>query len=154
MLNDITGENGNIIILLNNTEGNDMSEITDREQALSDAEQIKIDIDDAQDVENNKAYSILSYLGFLVLIPILLDRKSPYVKFHANQGLILLVAELIAAVISTVLWFIPVAGLVLSLVIGLPLYLATVVLMVIGIINAYGGKAKKLPILGEFELLK
>lgn len=131
-----------------------MSEITDREQALSDAEQIKIDIDDVQDVENNKAYSILSYLGFFVLIPILLDRKSPYVKFHANQGLILLVAELIAAVISTVLWFIPVAGLVLSLVIGLPLYLATVVLMVIGIINAYGGKAKKLPIIGEFELLK
>ena len=137
-----------------------MSEFTDREQELvsesecSGAEQIKIDIDDAQDVENNKAYSILSYLGFLVLIPILLDRKSPYVKFHANQGLILLVAELIAAVISTVLWFIPVAGLVLSLVIGLPLYLATVVLMVIGIINAYGGKAKKLPIIGEFELLK
>ncbi len=109
---------------------------------------------DAKDVEDNKAYSILSYLGFLVLIPMFGANNSPYVKFHANQGLILLVAELIAAVISTMLWFIPVAGLVLSLAIGLPLYLATVVLMIFGIINAYQGKAKKLPIIGEFELLK
>ncbi len=138
-----------------------MSEFTDRQQKLASepecsdsADQLRADIYDAQDVEDNKAYSILSYLGFLVLIPIFGANNSPYVKFHANQGLVLLVAELIAAVISTVLWFVPMVGLVLSLVIGLPLYLATVVLMVIGIINAYQGKAKKLPMIGGFGLLK
>lgn len=109
---------------------------------------------DEQDVEANKIYSILAYMGFLTLVPLFAAKDSKYAKFHTNQGLILLICELIAAVISTVLWFIPVVGTVLSLVIGLPLYLVTVILMVVGILNAYKGEAKQLPVIGQFELIK
>ena len=133
------------------------AEYTDEAVCPSCGEQtevIETEVYDAKDVEDNKIYSILSYLGFLVLVPIFAAQDSPFARFHANQGLVLLIAELIAAVISTVLWFIPVAGLVLSLVIGLPLYLITVVFMVMGIINAYQGKAKELPLIGRFNILK
>ncbi len=109
---------------------------------------------DPKDIEDNKIYSIFAYLGFLVLIPTLLAQNSPFAKYHANQGLVLLIAELIAAAVSTVLWFIPFVGMILGLIIGLPLYLCTVVLMVIGILNAYNGKARELPVIGKFNILK
>lgn len=109
---------------------------------------------DEQDVEANKIYSILAYMGFLTLVPLFAAKDSKYAKFHTNQGLILLICELIAAIISTVLWFIPVVGMVLGLVIGLPLYLVTVILMVVGILNAYKGEAKQLPVIGQFKLIK
>ena len=109
---------------------------------------------DEKDIDDNKIFSIFAYLGFLVLIPTLLAQNSPFAKYHANQGLVLLVAEIIAAAVSTVLWFIPFVGIILGLLVGLPVYLCTVVLMVIGILNAYGGKAKELPFIGKFNVLK
>ena len=109
---------------------------------------------DAKDIEDNKIFSIFAYLGFLVLIPTLMAQNSPFAKYHANQGLVLLIAEIIAAIVSTILWFIPFVGMVLSLIIGLPMYLCTVVLMVVGILNAYQGKAKELPFIGKFNVLK
>ncbi len=36
---------------------------------------------------------ILCYLGILVLIPIFAAKDSKFVRFHANQGLILLLAS-------------------------------------------------------------
>ena len=93
-------------------------------------------------------------MGFLALVPLFVAKDSKYAKFHTNQGLILLVCELIAAIISTVLWFIPVVGMVLGLIIGLPLYLVTVILMVVGILNACKGEAKELPVIGQFKLIK
>ncbi|MBQ9080776.1 MAG: DUF4870 domain-containing protein [Clostridia bacterium] len=103
---------------------------------------------------DSKIYAILSYIGVLVLIPILCAKQSRFVRFHANQGLVLFICELIAAAVSAILWWIPVVGQILGLVIGLPLYLVTVVFMVIGIINAYGGKQKELPLIGQLTLLK
>lgn len=109
---------------------------------------------DSKDIEANKIFSILAYLGFLVLIPLFAAKESKFARFHTNQGLILLIGEIVAAVISTVLWIIPVIGWLFSLFIGLPLYLVTVAFMVIGIINAYNGKAKELPFIGQLKILK
>lgn len=109
---------------------------------------------DAEDIEKNKIYSILSYLGFLVFIPAFAAKESPFARYHTNQGLVLLVAEIIAALISVVLGVMPVVGTLLALLIGLPLYLLTVVYMALGIVNAYSGKAKELPFLGRFRILK
>ena len=46
---------------------------------------------DPQDVELNNRLSLLSYLGILVLIPIFLVKRSRFAKYHANQGLALLI---------------------------------------------------------------
>ncbi len=44
---------------------------------------------DPNDIAQNKAMAVLSYLGILFLIPILSAPNSPYARFHSNQGIIL-----------------------------------------------------------------
>ena len=75
---------------------------------------------DRKDIDDNKAFSILAYIGFLVLVPLFAAKESKFARFHTNQGLILLICEIIASILSTVFWIIPVVGQLLSLLIGLP----------------------------------
>ena len=44
---------------------------------------------DPRDIQENRGWGILSYFGFLVLIPIFAARNSYFARFHANQGLVL-----------------------------------------------------------------
>ena len=112
---------------------------------------------DAQDVAQNKIMAILSYFGILVLVPIFAAKESRFARFHANQGLVLFVCEAAYGVaygivrsillgISHHLFFVTA---ILSLV-----YVAFFVLWLLGVINAAGGKAKKLPVIGDFQILK
>lgn len=108
---------------------------------------------DAEDVQKNRTMAVLSYISWLVLIPLFAAKKSPYARFHCNQGLILSIAELILTValsfmtrIRFIGWtFYPVSGAV---------GVVSIVLMVIGIVNASKGRAKELPLIGEFRILK
>jgi hypothetical protein len=52
-----------------------------------------------QDIQQNKAMSILAYIGILALVPVFAARNSAYAKFHANQGLLLLIAEAAVALV-------------------------------------------------------
>ncbi len=110
----------------------------------------------ADDIENNKILSLFSYLGILVLIPILAAPNSKYARFHANQGLILLIttiAYVVAyAILSFILAFIPILGILLIFVLGL-VNLVFLALMILGIVNAVTGKAKEMPIIGKFKIL-
>ncbi len=97
-----------------------------------------------EDIEKNKAMGILAYLLFF--IPLLAAKDSPYAKFHANQGLILFLGY----IICSVLWIIPILGWIAA-----PIgYLAITVLTVLGLLNSLGGKAKNLPVIGKFKILK
>ena len=99
---------------------------------------------DAQDIEKNKVMALLAYIIFL--IPLLAAKDSKFARFHTNQGLVLFLGGIIAsvvAVIPVIGWIIaPIAGLVIT------------VLAVIGIINALNGRAKELPVIGKFKILK
>lgn len=86
--------------------------------------------------------ALLCYLGILVLVPLLTDSKEEsFVKFHLKQGLVLLIGWVIGMFIMAVPF------------IGLPLFplifLALVILSIIGIINVANGEKKKLPVVGE-----
>ncbi len=108
---------------------------------------------DPQDIQKNKAMSILAYISILVLIPIFAAKDSPYTKFHANQGLLLLIAEAAVGLVLGLLGLIPYVGVIFQIV----LWVCEVVfcaLSLIGIVNAVFGKAKELPFLGGFYLLK
>ena len=112
---------------------------------------------DGADIQNNKTMGILSYIGILVLIPIFAAKESRFARFHANQGLVLLIAQAIAgtaiSIVAAILGFIPVIGKVLAAL----LWLVEPVLFipsVLGIINAARGRAKELPITGGFRILK
>lgn len=103
-----------------------------------------------EDVEGNKLMGILAYLGILVLIPIFAAKESKFARFHANQGLVLLIVDIILAIVSSILGNIPLIGWLLGLVIDIII----IALVVIGIINVCNGKAKELPLIGKFKLLK
>lgn len=106
---------------------------------------------EAEDKAKNKVMAILSYIGILVLIPILAAKDSKFAKFHANQGLILFIANVAYSVVTGILGFvlglIPVVGTFFPTVFGI-LSLVFVAGMVFGIYNAATGKAKELPFIG------
>ena len=95
----------------------------------------------AADISNNKVMAILCYLGILWLIPFLTAKESPFVKYHLNQGLTLLIVGLATAVVS----WIPVIGWLCGVVVF--------ALAIIGIVNVVNGKAQELPVIGRFKLL-
>ena len=103
-----------------------------------------------EDVEGNKLMGVLAYLGILVLIPIFAAKESKFARFQANQGLVLLIVDIILAIVSSILGKIPLIGWLLGLVIDIII----IALVVIGIINVCNGKAKELPLIGKFKLLK
>ncbi|MBO5396383.1 MAG: zinc ribbon domain-containing protein [Clostridia bacterium] len=99
---------------------------------------------DKADIEKNKVMAVLAYIIFL--IPLFAAKDSPFARFHTNQGLLLVIAAVILSVIAAI----PVIGWIIAPVIGI----AVTVLAVIGILNALNGKAKELPLIGKFRILK
>lgn len=99
-----------------------------------------------EDIEKNTAMAVLAYIIFL--IPLLAAKDSPYAKYHTNQGLVLFLAALAINVVGSV---IPIIGWIFIIPVGNVFIL---VLAIIGIINAAQGKAKALPLIGSFTLLK
>ena len=93
-------------------------------------------------MEDNKLMGILSYIGVLCLIPLLTKKDNEFVFFHAKQGLVLFIAEVITALVAAI----PFLGWVIA-----PLAsLLWIILSIIGIINVLGDKTKELPILGKY----
>lgn len=100
---------------------------------------------DQYDIDSNKTMAGLAYLIFF--LPLLVCPQSKYAKFHANQALLLLI---VAVVGNIVLGMIPIIGWLL-----LPLFgLAIFIFAIIGLINGFNGKAKRLPIFGKIDILK
>ena len=86
--------------------------------------------------------AVISYIGFLCLIPILMKEKDEFVKFHAKQGLVLFIAEIATMLIA----WIPILGWL----VGFVAWIIWLVLSIIGIINVVNGKQVPLPIIGKF----
>lgn len=109
---------------------------------------------DPQDINNNKGMSVLAYIGFLFLVPLLACPNSKFARYHTNQGLVLFLLEFALGVVTGILGIIPIAGLIIG---GLLIAVGgifTLVLMIMGIINAAQGQAKELPLIGKITLLK
>ncbi len=86
--------------------------------------------------------ALLSYLGILVLIPLLAAKEDKFAQYHAKQGLVLLIAGVIGMFIGVI----PVIGWMLAPFITL----AWLVFAILGIVNVVGNKEKKLPIIGQY----
>ncbi len=112
---------------------------------------------DVADINQNKAMAILAYFGPLVLIPIFAAKDSKFARYHSNQGLVLLIAaiaygiayNIISAIILAISWRLYFVVSIIGLV-----SIVITVLAIIGIINAVTGKAKELPLIGKFKILK
>ena len=99
----------------------------------------------SEDIEKNKTMAGLSYLLFF--LPLITCPESGYAKFHANQSLLLLIVGIAGNVI---LGIIPVIGWMLMPIFGI----GVLILGIMGLVNGFWGKAKRLPLIGKFDILK
>lgn len=101
---------------------------------------------DAKDIADNKIIALFSYLGILFLIPLLASPNSKYARFHANQGLVLFLANIVLGIVAVI----PILGWIVG---GIGSVVAFI-LAILGIVNAVTGKAKELPLIGKISILK
>jgi uncharacterized membrane protein len=99
-------------------------------------------------VESRTLMSVLAYIGILVLVPYFSGdaKKDEFVKFHTQQGMVLLVIEItlfvLAAIVSRVVPMLSIFGVLIG--VGL------LILSVLGVVNATKGEKKELPLVGAF----
>lgn len=118
---------------------------------------------DPADIQANRGIAWLSYCGPLVFIPMFARKNSKYTQFHVRQGFTVFamyVAYMILSILlnlikveRTTYWYTyrvtpwPITLLLALIGIGISVF------AVIGIINAATGKAKKLPLIGNIDVL-
>ena len=134
-------------------DNNNQESLEEKIQALNDTADTTNE-HDPQDIEKNKLMGILAYLGILVLIPLFAAKESKFARFHTNQGLILcisgIILYLIFRIIIAISWK-------LAAVLGIFMWIievALLILAIIGIINVVKGRAKELPLVGKYRILK
>ncbi len=102
---------------------------------------------DAQDIADNKWLSIFCYFGVLMMIFALIAKPdSKFIKFHANQALILQLLSIAAVIVA----IIPILGWIASL--AATIY--GIVCVILGIINCCKGRAKELPLIGVISIIR
>jgi uncharacterized membrane protein len=98
------------------------------------------------DIADNKLIAVLCYFGLLFLIPYLARPNSPFVKYHSNQGLVLLLFALISGGVSNI----PFIGWLIGTACGV----FTFVCFILGIVAVCNGEMKELPLIGSIQILK
>lgn len=95
-----------------------------------------------------KVMAALAYFGILFFLPLVTHPNSRFGKFHANQGLLLLIYSMVGSTVSAI---IPVLGwFILWPIIGI----SSLVFFIMGIVNALGNKTSRLPLIGQWDIIK
>ena len=89
-----------------------------------------------------RTLAVMSYLGVLSLVPLVMNRNNSYVQFHARQGVVLWMWEVLA--IYTLL--VPAVGHFFFRVSSV----VCLVLSVIGVLSVLLGRAWKFPVIGDW----
>lgn len=106
-----------------------------------------------EDIKGNKVIAALACFPILFWLPLAAAPKSGFAKFYANQGLILLICNVVLSVLSAILGailgLIPFIGGVLAGIIGLVLSLISFAGFLLLFVSALSDKARELPIVGK-----
>ena len=102
----------------------------------------KITQNSAKDVEQNKMFAALGYIGVLCLVPLLLKKESKFAQHHGKQGLVLFIIEIVVFFIN----IIPFLGIIIWFFASI----FFVVVSIIGFKNAWQGKWWSAPVLSEY----
>ncbi len=92
-------------------------------------------------VDSNKLMAAISYLGLLVIVPILVAREDKFTMWHAKQGVLVLIGYVVASILSAVG---PLS------ILGSLFWLAMIIVSVVGFVQALQGKWWELPVVGKF----
>ncbi len=103
-----------------------------------------------EDINKGKTIAILAYctlIGFIIAIIMHQSEKTKYGAFHIRQALGLFIfgvgAILVLTAIGWFMWFLWVLLPVIQI--------SLLVFVILGIVNAANGKAKKLPLIGDLS---
>lgn len=111
-----------------------------------------------QDIQENNLIALTGYLGIFFWIPLVAAKNSRFARFHANQGLVLLLANLalwtVTPLVSLILAFVPILGGILSTILPIAVGIAELGYLVLGIYNSVKGRANELPVIGKIRLIK
>ena len=116
-----------------------------REEKKAEAPKPKAPED--EDVKANKGLAYLCYFGPLLFIPYFVKPESAFIKYHANQGLVLLIASVVGGILAG---FVPALDGIAELVVDVFVF----VCFVKGLINVNRGLKVELPLIGGIKVLK
>lgn len=105
---------------------------------------------DPEDIRANSSLSAVCYVSILFFLPMVLRPDSRFARFHANQGLLLLILTALIGVVEAFCGVIPVVGHAVGALIGL----VSFGYFLFGFVNALNGKARELPFVGGISLIK
>jgi len=101
-----------------------------------------------QDIsQSDRSIAALGYLIFF--LPLVIEPKTEFKFFHANQSLLLLIFTVIGNLLASFLTIVLI-GLILFPIVNILAF----ILFILGIVNAFNGEKKRLPVIGNFDLLK
>ncbi len=113
----------------------------------------------ARDIHQNKGMALLAYLGVLVIVPLVFGQHSKFVRHHTNQGLILMVLEVVVWVGCKTLMLLgyPLfhlhALVYLTSFVGGLIWLVFAMFSLMGLLHVAGGSFADLPVVGSYEVL-
>lgn len=130
-----------------------MDEMNDKKDANS-AESAEFYEED--DIKQNKTMAGLAYILFF--LPLIVCKDSRFGRFHANQGLLLLILSvggyvaisIITTILATITWRL--FGFISLLYSIYGLFILAIAIY--GLVNGLNGKAKELPIIGKYRIIQ
>ena len=100
---------------------------------------------DKRDIADNKVFAALAYTGLMGMVIALLVNNSPFARFHARNGAMIQIAELIAVAFM----IIPFLGWIAAGIMVIILF----IIRIVAFVRVLKGKAMELPILSDVGFL-
>jgi uncharacterized membrane protein len=105
--------------------------------------------------DRSRWIAALSYLTFLCFFSLWKGKDDEYIHYHARQGFLLLLVEVIAVILLVILeWTLgrlQFIGLIIIILLQLAVGIGAVILSVLGFVKALFGEYWHLPFLGEYR---
>jgi uncharacterized membrane protein len=104
--------------------------------------------------DHERWYAAISYLFFFCFFGLWKARESEFIRFHARQAFLLFLAEVISLFVIVILdrtvGRLPFLGLLLVILLQIVVYLAALLLSVMGFVKALFGEKWILPFFGHY----
>lgn len=94
---------------------------------------------DHADIKEHRRVAALSYVFILCLVPLLLKPHSKFAQFHAKQGLVLFVIDVLAGMIAWIPLF------------GQLLFFGAILLSVAAFVRALSGQSWEIPLIYDWS---
>lgn len=132
--------------------GINMEEMNDK----NSVNEMREDVFDEEDIRQNKTMAGLAYILFF--LPLIVCKDSKFGRFHANQGLLLLILSvvgyiamsIVTTILATITWRL--FGFISLLYSIYGLFILA--LAIYGLVNGLNGKAKELPVIGKYRIIR